>query len=155
MNTKSFFAILISVLVIFVLCGWIYLALNKKQIVTFKKEQTVNLPEELGLYFDESVDPAVFNIFTSDVEDKTLNLNYVWPAIYADNKRKVVSKITCKDDDIKLTTRSNETPVNISLDTLFKEVQNNPSEYMIFSGICKNTSCDEIYKNCKLHLGNR
>lgn len=152
MNKNWLFIIVIVTLLSFIVGGQIFIFTNKKKLSTEKKDSVLPPPTELTTEFDPTINPSIFSIFDSDLEDNTLNLEYLWPTMLADKKRKVVSKITCVNNDIKLITKSDSNTINVTLQTLFQKIIAIPKKDMIFSGICKDLKCNEINKDCQLYI---
>jgi hypothetical protein len=130
-----------------VAAGLIFFYFKNKQIQNNKVALTA--PKELSINFDATVNSPKFSIQSVNLEDKTLSLKTVYPYI----SEAITSKITCREGDIKISSKSNQTFEDISLDTLFQKAQETEKEYMIFSGLCSDITCSEINRECYLYIG--
>ncbi|HET7098795.1 MAG TPA: hypothetical protein VFI61_01015 [Patescibacteria group bacterium] len=157
MDKKWIFITVILGILILVLAGELYLYFTNKQkitSVTQKATPALPPPDELSIEFDPTVNSAVFNIDFVNADDSVLHLDYAWPESLAVMKVKVSSKITCVQGDIKLTTKQNPNPQDITLAELFTKAVSVSKENSKFSGLCKDKGCSEINKNCRLSINN-
>ncbi len=115
-----------------------------------KQKNTSTLPVELTINFDLTQNAAKFKI-EELLENDLLSLKIVWPR--EKEGHKVISKVTCGSDDIKIMTKSNNNPQQITKTVLFEKMSQTPKEYMIFSGYCNNQECSEIIRGCELYVG--
>jgi hypothetical protein len=113
--------------------------------------ESLNPPDELGKNFDQTKNPPRFTINSVDNNTKTVNLNVVWPNQIIELR--VDSKITCGSGDIKIYRDGNKSDATI--DGLLNEMQKTKQSNMIFSGLCTNANCTEIYKSCELYISSK
>ena len=75
-------------------------------------EERLPPPKELNNEFDPRESEAVFQINEIEVENRQLELEFVWP----ENRvgRKVVSTITCQDGEIQVESKSEEKTRKVS-----------------------------------------
>lgn len=154
---RVFILVLISLLVLGV-AGGTYWYLNREQIALDKIKSKYGgdiapsqaPPEELSTNFDPTQNAPMFKIESVNVDERTLNLEIVYPRSW--EGKKVISQITCQEGDIKIVTNLGLVPRNVTLDALIDKAQKTSKENMILSGICADNECRQIYKSCELYL---
>jgi len=125
---------------------------NKQEISAENSSpQPQDLPLELTTQFDPSVNSAVFVVLSANTENKTVNLKIVWPETW--EGREFASKISC--DDISFHSKGEEKKVNnkeffVELSELLSK--RNSDSSVFFFGICNDSTCREIYKDCVLSV---
>jgi len=151
-------------LLIFLVAGEVFLLLNKNKKQNTSTEAGQNpdkelmgdikaplgLPEELSTKFDPTENTPMFVIESVDATLGVLELKFVFPHTW--EGRRVTSRIICKDGDIKIVSPTNSIGENVTIDTLINKIQETPSELMIFSGLCSDSTCREINKDCQLYV---
>jgi len=112
----------------------------------------LGLPAELSTDFDPSKNTPIFVIESADAALGILNLKFVFPHTW--EGRKVTSRITCKDGDIKITyqNNSNSRKEDVTKEALINKVQETSNKSMLFSGLCSDSTCMEINKDCLLQV---
>lgn len=112
-------------------------------------------PPRPSTVFTPAPDSSVFTIKSINKENKSLTLAFVWPD---EQKGTIVnnSSITCKKGDIKIYTEITEagpgSEETVSIESLFSKLQELDLGMMAFSGVCRDTSCTEIFSSCRLFV---
>jgi len=116
------------------------------------------LPLELTTDFDPSVNSAVFDVLTADIEAEALDIKVVWPQTWEGKEFR--SKIGC--DEISYSSGGEKKKINKTeffaeiADIFSKRNSDNKSgktsEPVLFQGICTDPNCQEINKDCFLIL---
>lgn len=107
------------------------------------------LPKELASAFDPTVNTPVFKVITADRKQKTLKLKMVFPREY--QSAEISSAITCDEADIKV--ERDGQAVGAGSAALFNTIEENFSvEAKLFRGLCRDSTCQEISKQCVLFL---
>ncbi|MFH1905907.1 MAG: hypothetical protein ABIL11_00760 [Chloroflexota bacterium] len=148
MGKRKIFVLVVLGFLIFMVAGEVFLIFNKKQNISI--EAPLGPPAELSTNFDPTKNMPRFMIESANAGDKTLNLKFVWP--HQLEGKKITSRITCKDGDIKIVNLIDSAGEDVTIDALINKVQETSSELMIFSGLCSDNSCTEINKACQLYV---
>ena len=128
-----------------------FLYLTKQNEKKYSPQSSKNtLPDELTYKFDPTVNAPIFKIISVNENVNLLDLNLIFPENA--NPKQVTSLISCTDGDIKIVNKGIKT--NSDIITLFEEIKKGLMGIITISGICKDLTCQEIYKNCILNLHN-
>lgn len=100
------------------------------------------IPDELGKDFDPTKNPPKFVILGVNKDEETLKIKSVWPTSFEGLETE--SKIYCREGDIKI--NGKET----SSSEFFTKILSTKGVNIIFSGICVDSTCNEITRSCEL-----
>jgi hypothetical protein len=108
----------------------------------------VALPDQLTKNFDPTKNTPVFTIVDEDVSRKILRLKMVFPErLVLDS---IDSVIACEENDIKIV--RGEEQVGTGSEAFFAAIAENSKQSMTLSGLCSDSSCKEINRQCILYL---
>jgi hypothetical protein len=127
----------------------------REQNLSHTAESLSVLPQEMSADFDVTKNAPLFMIRSANVKNKTLNLTFAFP--HTLEGKKVTSQISCKDALIRINHMSGSVPTEerVTIETLINLVQKTPSQSMMFSGLCSDSTCAEIINDCFLSISQK
>jgi len=125
-----------------------YLKHQRTVISDLAVEKSGNLPLELAVDFDPTVNSPKFMIESVDRKVKTFDLKSVFPPTF--EGKRLTSRITCQE--IKIVGPGDSVGEEVVYDVLMERMEGVSKEMMIFSGLCSDNTCAEIHQSCRLYL---
>ena len=150
MGKKSILILALLVLLIVGVAGGVfwYLKHQRTVISDLAVEKSGNLPLELAVDFDPTVNSPKFMIESVDRQGKTLDLKSVFPPVF--EGKRLTSRITCQE--IKIVGPGDSVGEDVVYDVMMEKMEGVSKEMMIFSGLCSDKTCKEINQSCQLYL---
>jgi len=142
--------IMLAFLLVGGVAGGVFLYLKHQRTVlsNIAVEKSGDLPLELSVDFDPTVNSPKFMIESVDRQTKMFNLKSVFPPTF--EGKKLTSRITCQE--IKIVGPGDSVGEEVVYDVLMERMEGVSKEMMIFSGLCSDNTCAEINQSCRLYL---
>jgi len=142
--------IMLAFLLVGGVAGGVFLYLKHQRTVLSDKavEKSGNLPSELSVDFDPTVNSPKFMIESVDRQTKTFNLKSIFPPTF--EGKRLTSRITCQE--IAIVGPGDFVGEDVVYEVLMERMEGVSKEMMIFSGLCSDTTCKEINQSCRLYL---
>ena len=150
MGKKSILILALLVLLIVGVAGGVfwYLKHQRTVISDLAVEKAGNLPLELAVDFDPTVNSPKFMIESVDRQGKTFDLKSIFPPTF--EGKRLTSRITCQE--IAIVGPGDFVGEDVVYEVLMERMEGVSKEMMIFSGLCSDTTCKEINQSCRLYL---
>lgn len=107
-------------------------------------------PAELEEDFDPSLNMGIYKISQIDAEIEKVVLVYEWPASKVGIKLNPM--LTCSGLNNKIFDLDTAVPRYVTIESIFETMQKTPLDQMILSGLCNDSKCSEINKECTLKI---
>ena len=127
---------------------FLYLKHQRTVISDLAVEKSGDLPLELSVDFDPTVNSPKFMIESVNRQAKTFDLKSVFPPTF--EGKRLTSRITCQE--IKIVGPGDSVGEEVVYDVLMERMEGVSKEMMIFSGLCSDNTCAEIHQSCRLYL---
>jgi len=147
---KSVTILVLACLLVGGVAGRVFLYLEHQRTVlsNVAVEKSGDLPMELSVDFDPTVNSPKFMIESVDRKVKTFDLKSVFPPTF--EGKRLTSRITCQE--IKIVGPGDSVGEEVVYDVLMERMEGVSKEMMIFSGLCSDNTCAEIHQSCRLYL---
>ena len=109
--------------------------------------QHTDPPIELAGQFDPTQNTRVFKVESVNESERKISMEVVYPQSLVTTK--VVSLINCPKDDIKIT-ESGGSPKKATLAAVLERAKVAGVGQAMFSGLCSDTTCETIIRECQL-----
>lgn len=107
-------------------------------------------PLELEESFDPSVNMGVYKLLQVDAGAGKVTLLFEWPASKVGTKLNPM--LTCSGLNNKIFDLDSAVPRYVTTETMIEIMQKTPLDQMILSGLCNDSKCSEMNKECTLKI---
>ena len=140
--------VLITLTLLSIVLSAAFFYLTRKVNNTKELSSGYSPPDELGKNFDPTVNAPVFRVLEEDSSRNLLKLKMIFPEGFL--REDITASLACEEQDIKIIKEG--IGVGTGSEVFFAAFVENSKETTSLQGLCSDSSCKELIKQCILNI---